>query len=206
MDRARLSAAVLGRPEALRRLEAIIHPLVRSEEEAFLKRCREAGAGLAVLDVPLLLETGGESRCDAVLVVTAPPEVQRAARAGACGDHGGQVRGAPRAADARCAEAPPRPFPGRHLARPAGCAAAGRVDPDRARRPARARATKRGRARCVRSVSALTGMGPPRHPGRAAKPRSSGSSRTAEFSVETGTDRAVASLQAKRLAGDNPSN
>jgi dephospho-CoA kinase len=77
VDRARLSAAVLGRPEALRRLEAIIHPLVRSEEEAFLKRCREAGAGLAVLDVPLLLETGGESRCDAVLVVTAPLEVQR---------------------------------------------------------------------------------------------------------------------------------
>ena len=77
VDRARLGAAVLGDTEALRRLEAIIHPLVREEEEAFLDRWRRAGAGLAVLDVPLLLETGGQSRCDAVLVVTAPPNVQR---------------------------------------------------------------------------------------------------------------------------------
>ena len=69
--------AVLGKPEALRRLEAIIHPLVREEEEAFLARCRWDGAGLAVIDVPLLLETGGEARCDAVLVVTAPAKVQR---------------------------------------------------------------------------------------------------------------------------------
>jgi dephospho-CoA kinase len=77
VDRARLGAAVLGKPEALRRLEAIIHPLVREEEEAFLARCRREGAGLAVIDVPLLFETGGEARCDAVLVVTAPAEVQR---------------------------------------------------------------------------------------------------------------------------------
>lgn len=77
IDRPSLSAAVLGKPSALHRLEAIIHPLVREEEEAFLRRCREMGAGLAVLDVPLLLETGGEARCDAVLVVSAPPEVQR---------------------------------------------------------------------------------------------------------------------------------
>lgn len=77
VDRQRLSAAVLGQPEALRRLEAIIHPLVRDEEEGFLRRCRLAGAGLAVLDIPLLLETGGEQRCDAVLVVSAPVEVQR---------------------------------------------------------------------------------------------------------------------------------
>jgi dephospho-CoA kinase len=77
VDRAKLGAAVLGRPEALRRLEAIIHPLVREEEEAFLALCRKEGAGLAIIDVPLLLETGGEARCDAVLVVTAPAEVQR---------------------------------------------------------------------------------------------------------------------------------
>ncbi len=77
VDRARLGAAVLGRPDALRRLEAIIHPLVREEEEAFLARCRTQAAGLAVIDVPLLLETGGEGRCDAVLVVTAPAAVQR---------------------------------------------------------------------------------------------------------------------------------
>ena len=77
VDRPSLSAAVLGKPHALRRLEAIIHPLVRAEEEAFLRRCLSAGAGLAVLDVPLLLETGAERRCDAVLVVTAPAAIQR---------------------------------------------------------------------------------------------------------------------------------
>ena len=77
VDRARLGAAVLGKPEALRRLEAIIHPLVREEEQAFLARCRREGAGLAIIDVPLLFETGGEGRCDAVLVVTAPAAVQR---------------------------------------------------------------------------------------------------------------------------------
>jgi dephospho-CoA kinase len=78
VDRNLLSAAVLGKPEALARLEAIIHPLVREEEEAFLNRCRQSGAGVAVLDVPLLLETGGQGRCDAVLVVTAPAEIQKA--------------------------------------------------------------------------------------------------------------------------------
>jgi dephospho-CoA kinase len=78
VDRGLLSAAVLGKPDALARLEAIIHPLVREEEVAFLARCRQAGAGVAVLDVPLLLETGGQDRCDAVLVVTAPYAIQKA--------------------------------------------------------------------------------------------------------------------------------
>jgi dephospho-CoA kinase len=78
VDRPSLSAAVLGKPEAMARLEAIIHPLVREEEEAFLRGCRERGQGLAVLDVPLLLETAGERRCDAVLVVSASAEIQRA--------------------------------------------------------------------------------------------------------------------------------
>ena len=77
VDRPSLSTAVLGKPEALRRLEAIIHPLVREEEETFLRRCRNTGAGLVVLDVPLLLEAGAEGRCDAVLVVSAPVEIQR---------------------------------------------------------------------------------------------------------------------------------
>lgn len=77
VDRARLAAAVLGRPEALARLEAIIHPLVRADEQAFLACCHKEGAAVAVLDVPLLLETGGEARCDAVVVVTAPATVQR---------------------------------------------------------------------------------------------------------------------------------
>lgn len=76
VDRARLSAAVIGDAAALKRLEAIIHPLVREEEEGFIARCRSGGVGLAVLDIPLLLETRGEARCDAVLVVTAPAAVQ----------------------------------------------------------------------------------------------------------------------------------
>jgi dephospho-CoA kinase len=78
VDRVRLGAAVLSDPERLKALEAIVHPLVREEEEAFQRRAVGSGASLAVLDIPLLLETGGESRCDAVLVVTAPAEVQRA--------------------------------------------------------------------------------------------------------------------------------
>ncbi|RDJ20529.1 dephospho-CoA kinase [Bosea caraganae] len=78
VDRARLSAAVVGKPAALRQLETIIHPLVREEERTFLARCRQAGQDIAILDVPLLLETGGEARCDAVMVITAPAEVQRA--------------------------------------------------------------------------------------------------------------------------------
>ncbi|AZO79855.1 MULTISPECIES: dephospho-CoA kinase [unclassified Bosea (in: a-proteobacteria)] len=77
VDRTKLSAAVLGRPEALAQLEAIVHPLVRAAEQAFLVRARRSGATVAVLDIPLLLETGGEGRYDAVVVVTAPAEVQR---------------------------------------------------------------------------------------------------------------------------------
>lgn len=78
IDRERLAARVVGDAEALRRLEAIVHPLVREAERDFLVRAAGAGARVAVLDVPLLLETGGDSRVDAVVVVTAPAEVQRA--------------------------------------------------------------------------------------------------------------------------------
>jgi dephospho-CoA kinase len=76
VDRARLGAAVLDRPERMKQLEAIVHPLVREEEDSFLKRVA-ALSPVAVLDIPLLFETGGETRCDAVLVVTAPAAVQR---------------------------------------------------------------------------------------------------------------------------------
>ncbi len=76
VDRARLRDAVLDQPDALARLEAIVHPLVGAVARDFL--ARHADAPLVLLDIPLLYETGGESRCDAVLVVTAPPEVQRA--------------------------------------------------------------------------------------------------------------------------------
>jgi dephospho-CoA kinase len=78
VDRPRLSAALGGKREQYQKLEAIVHPLVRAGEEVFLAKAQLARAPLVVLDVPLLLETGGESRVDAVLVVTAPAEVQRA--------------------------------------------------------------------------------------------------------------------------------
>lgn len=77
VDRERLAEAVLGDQQALKRLEAIIHPLVREREKAFLQAVTEAGAPMAVLEIPLLFETGAEKRCDAVVVVTAEPEVQR---------------------------------------------------------------------------------------------------------------------------------
>lgn len=77
VDRARLSAAVLNDAEALRDLERIVHPLVREEEARFLAEAREAGARVAVLDIPLLFETGGEARVDQTVVVSAPPEIQR---------------------------------------------------------------------------------------------------------------------------------
>ncbi|MER8365068.1 dephospho-CoA kinase [Mesorhizobium sp. M0306] len=78
VDRAALAERVLGDAAALKRLEAIIHPLVRADADAFLAENRAAGAPLAVLDIPLLFETGGRNRVDKVVVVTAPPEVQRA--------------------------------------------------------------------------------------------------------------------------------
>ncbi len=78
VNRAALSAHVLDNPEAMTRLEAIVHPLVRQEEEAFLVRAQTEGARLAVLDIPLLFETGAGTRFDKVLVVTADPDVQRA--------------------------------------------------------------------------------------------------------------------------------
>lgn len=78
VDRQALGARVFGDPEALRRLEAILHPKVRAESDAWLCRQRRRGESLVVLDIPLLFESGSETRCDAVIVVTAPPFVQRA--------------------------------------------------------------------------------------------------------------------------------
>jgi dephospho-CoA kinase len=78
VDREALRRAVLGDGAALSRLERIVHPLVRDAERRFLSAARRRGERLAVLDIPLLFETRGAGRCDAVLVVTAPPGVQRA--------------------------------------------------------------------------------------------------------------------------------
>ncbi|HRK23355.1 MAG TPA: dephospho-CoA kinase [Beijerinckiaceae bacterium] len=78
VQRDRLAAAVLGRPAEIEALEAIVHPLVREEEIAFLTAARARAARLVVLDIPLLFETGAEARVDAILVVTAPDSVQKA--------------------------------------------------------------------------------------------------------------------------------
>lgn len=77
VDRVKLAGQVLADPAALKKLEAIIHPLVRADADAFLEKHRAAGAPLAVLDIPLLFETGGRNRVDRVVVVTASPEIQR---------------------------------------------------------------------------------------------------------------------------------
>lgn len=78
VDRRRLGARVLDDDAAMRRLEAILHPMVRAEARAFLAKQARMRRPLAVLDIPLLYETGGDRLCDAVIVVTAPPAVQRA--------------------------------------------------------------------------------------------------------------------------------
>lgn len=77
VDREALRRAVLGNPEALRRLERIVHPLVRDAERRFLAAARRRAEPLVVLDIPLLFETRGQGRCDLVVVVTAPAAVQR---------------------------------------------------------------------------------------------------------------------------------
>lgn len=77
VDRAELGRRVLGNPDALKKLEAIVHPLVREERDLFLARARAAGSGIAMLDVPLLFETGGSDLVDAIVVVTARPDEQR---------------------------------------------------------------------------------------------------------------------------------
>src|SRR6202453_1453845 len=77
VDRAKLSAKVVQDPAAIRRLEQIVHPMLRSYHQKFLDDAEQAGAAVAVMDVPLLFETGGEKRVDAVVVVTTAPELQR---------------------------------------------------------------------------------------------------------------------------------
>jgi dephospho-CoA kinase len=78
VDRAKLAERLTLDKEAFKRLEAIVHPLVGLQQRAFLDRAAENGTELVVLDIPLLFETGGHARMDAVVVVSAPQDVQRA--------------------------------------------------------------------------------------------------------------------------------
>ena len=77
VDRTRLSEQVVHDPAAMRRLEQVVHPMLRAYHQKFLREAEQSGAPVAVVDVPLLYETGGEKRVDAVVVVTTTPENQR---------------------------------------------------------------------------------------------------------------------------------
>ena len=78
VDREKLAKSVLGDPAAIKRLEGIVHPLVHHARERFIGEAERRGAPGVVLDIPLLFETGGDKRCDAVVVVSAPAEIQHA--------------------------------------------------------------------------------------------------------------------------------
>lgn len=77
VDRALLSKEVIGDPDALKKLESIVHPLVGQVNRAFLEKAAKDGAEMVVLDIPLLFETGGRDRVDVIVVVSAPYELQR---------------------------------------------------------------------------------------------------------------------------------
>jgi dephospho-CoA kinase len=77
INRQKLAAHVVGQPDNLKRLEAVIHPMVQAEQQAFLDQARLDGHRLALLDIPLLFETGAEKRVDKVIVVSADPDTQR---------------------------------------------------------------------------------------------------------------------------------
>jgi len=78
VDRGKLAAVIINDKAALARLEAIVHPLVGAERDRFLAEAQARDAAMVLLDIPLLFEIGGECGCDAVVVVSAPAEVQRA--------------------------------------------------------------------------------------------------------------------------------
>ena len=77
VDRARLSAQVVHNPDAMKQLEQIVHPMLGASRKNFFEDAEAAGAPVVVVDIPLLFETGGEKRVDAVVVVTTTPEAQR---------------------------------------------------------------------------------------------------------------------------------
>ena len=78
IDRAKLAEQLIGKPDAIKRLEAIVHPLVRAATQRFVQEQAVKGARVILLDIPLLFETGAEKNVDAIVVVSSPPAVQRA--------------------------------------------------------------------------------------------------------------------------------
>ena len=117
VDRAELGQRVLGDDAAMRKLEQIVHPLVRKAEQRFLAEAEREGAKVAVLDIPLLFETGAETRCDAVAVVSAPADIQRARAFERPGMTEAEVSGDSRQADAGCRKTRARRFRSGYRAR-----------------------------------------------------------------------------------------
>ncbi len=105
LDRGRLRDVVLRDAAALKRLEGIMHPMVRRAEAAFRAARLRAGARAVLLDIPLLFETGGDQRVDVVVVASAPAAVQMARCQAAAGDEWGADGGGDCQADAGCGEA-----------------------------------------------------------------------------------------------------
>jgi dephospho-CoA kinase len=77
VDRVKLSTRVVQDQAAMKQLEGIVHPMLGASRQKFLDDAERSGAAVAVVDVPLLFETGGEKRVDAVVVVSTTPEIQR---------------------------------------------------------------------------------------------------------------------------------
>ncbi len=77
VDRALLSRFVIGHPDAMKKLEAIVHPLVKDEQKIFIETARDEGKPMVLLDIPLLFETGAQDRFDHIIVVSSPASIQR---------------------------------------------------------------------------------------------------------------------------------
>jgi dephospho-CoA kinase len=77
VDREALRQAVLGKPEAMAKLNGIVHPLIGRDRASVFEEAAASGADMIIMDVPLIFETGGEKNMHAVIVVSAPPEMQR---------------------------------------------------------------------------------------------------------------------------------
>ncbi len=136
IDRARLSALVIHDAAALKRLEAIVHPLVRAARAEFIAAARVAGADLVVLDIPLLYETGCESEVDAVVARHRTGRGAKGPDRRASWHDRGQACRHNRQANAGCRKAPPRRYHPRHKLRPCrGRAAGARAHRRHPRRP-----------------------------------------------------------------------
>ncbi len=110
VDRAKLSAALVANPGRFRELEAIVHPLVREAERAFLREHAERGAEMVVLEIPLLFETGADKLVDVTIVVSAAARAAARPSAEAARDVGGEARSAALAPSAGCQEARREPI------------------------------------------------------------------------------------------------